>query len=89
MLNASVEIFAWRHQHPALHRSIRFVMPLKMCWHSFGSTQMKRSWPLQLSRGLASLTHSMNARPLEGHGFSGTFSSREIRTCRRMAFFGL
>ena len=50
---------------------------------------MKASWPHSIWSGdPASLAPSMDVTPLEGHGFSGTFSSREIKLPPHSAFFG-
>lgn len=90
VLNACRRFFAWRHQHPALRSgSIRFVdAPPDVLEFVRKHPNEQVLAAFNLSEAPASLTHSMDVAPLEGHGFSGAFSSREIRLPPYGAFFG-
>ena len=90
VLTVCRKFLAWRREHPALQSGgIHFVDA------SEDILAFIREHPKEhvlavfnLARKPASLAPSMDVTPLEGHGFSGTLSSREIKLPPHSAFFG-
>jgi alpha-glucosidase len=90
VLNVCRKFLAWRRQHPALQSgSIHFVDASQDVL-AFIREHPKENVlaAFNLGGNLASLAPSMDVTPLEGHGFSGTLSSREIKLPPHSAFFG-
>jgi alpha-glucosidase len=90
VLNVCRKFLAWRRQHPALQSgSIHFVDASQDVL-AFIREHPKENVlaAFNLAGNLASLAPSMDVTPLEGHGFSGTLSSREIKLPPHSAFFG-
>jgi alpha-glucosidase len=90
VLNVCRKFLAWRRQHPALQSgSIHFVDASQDVL-AFIREHPKENVlaAFNLAGNLASLAPSMDVTPLEGHGFSGTLSSRGIKLPPHSAFFG-
>ena len=91
VLNVCRKFLAWRREHPALQSGgIHFVDASEDILAFIREHAKEHVLAVfNLAGKPASLAPSMDVTPLEGHGFSGTLSSREIKLPPHSAFFGL
>ena len=90
VLNFCRTFLAWRRQHPALTSGrIRFIdAPEDVLAFIREHPHEQIVAAFNLAGDPASWSHSMSVASLEGHGFSGTLVSREIKLPPYAAFFG-